>query len=614
MTTENKLPLPNPDFDELKNSLKLFMESYPGLQDYNFDGSTLSIILDTLSYNSHLNAFWLNMIGNEAFLNTAVKRNNVVSAARDLGYTPISARSAYTDVYMELTPAPDAQLENFVIVETGTAFAAKGEISSYTFNMLDDVIAYYDPEVGKYIVEDARIHEGRVMLHTWDVAAAERLGYPDEVYDLVNAGVSIPNLSVDTSTMRVMVQEYISNTDGTESRGDWRVYDQYDFGLNINKSSRVYFLSEDDTGRVNITFGDGNLGYKPAPGSKIKIMYVISSGPGANGVSVFSPATPISGISNIKVWPRFPASGGSFTEDVDSIKFNAQRAYESQGSAVVGSDYEHLVKTVYPNAKKVIAWGGHEVNPPQYGKVFISVQPEDGVILTEKDKETISKFIKDRNIITIESEITAPDYVDIDLDISLIYDKLQNSTGQIQSEVINTLKKYEAEKLQTFDKDLDYSRLVSIIDNASPYIKSNNTKITISKRLTVNVDLKREYTLDFGNAIKPETLTSSMFAYSSFNNCYFKYYNGKLAIFSYDEEAPKLILSDAGTLDPNTGIVTVAGINIKPNETYFNEYLNTNYIKVTAEPATMNVYTSMNQILTFDNITINHIINDGRRY
>lgn len=600
------LPLPNPDFTAIKSSLKEFMRNYEDLKDYDFDGSTLSILLDTLSYNSHLNAFWLNMVGNEAFLKTAVKRNSVVSAARDLGYTPTSARSASTTLHVEFEPKDTTLIKPFIDVYEGTAFTAATDTSSYTFNLLDRVQAYYDSSVNKYIAEDITVYEGRMLLHEWEVVAKETLGEPNKVADITNDGISIPNLNVDSSLLKVFVNEVGHDVlDGIYRDGNgYALYSEYDNSLNIDKDSRVYFISEDELGRVNISFGNNRLGFKPPVGSKITVSYIVSSGNSANGIGKFNYASSIDGVNVTSVIPLYPSSGGSFPESVESIKHNAQLSYESQGNAIVKGDYEFLVSQVYPNAKKVISWAGQDMNPPQYGKVFVSVQPKDGEILTEKDKNSIKKYLNSRNIITINPVIIDPDYLDINLNVLLSYSTAQTSAGLIHASVIDAIKEFERNKLQTFNRDLDYSRLLSVIDNASTAIQSNITDITISKRLVVNTKQPREYTLNFGNELKPGSLKSTFFSYSSFKNCYFKANNNMLSVYSGDS----LVLSDAGTVDYVNGLVTIRPLKIVADNAHFDKYSNSYYIQLEAVPKSNNIKSNNNQILNIDKILVNHLV------
>lgn len=598
--TNRSLPLPSPDFDSLKSSLKEFMQNYDGLSDYNFDGSTISIILDTLSYNSHLNAFWLNMIGNEAFLKTAIKRNNVVAAARDLGYMPASARSATTELYLEITPSGSA--EPSMTIPAGTAFTSSTNKTSYSFNLINDITAEFNYEKGVYVADDVKIHEGRLLVHEWEVASEKLLGQPNIVKDLTIEGISIPNQNVDASLVKV----YVLDTNLGE---DYVPFGAYNSGLNINKDSLIYFMSEDELGLVNLTFGDGILGYKPSVGSKIKVVYVISSGPGANGIGTFNQSSGTDFGTVTACIAKYPAAGGAYPEDINSIKYNAQLNYESQGKAVVTGDYEYLVRQAYPNAKKVITWGGQDNIPPQFGKVFISIQPKEGLTITNKEKFEILEKIAKKSITTVNPIIVDPEEIYIDLNVNINYIPDNNiSSGALERIVIDNIKAYANNTLNSFNKNLEYSRLLSNIDDSSKYITSNITEVVLSKRLNVFNDKQKEFNLNFGNKLQFESIQSSSFKYSSYDECYFSAAGDKLQIVTDIIENQELrrivVVTDAGTINYDTGSISLKVLPITPNKSYFDDIKNNYYVKIFALPTSNNIRASRNQILQIDNIKV----------
>ena len=600
MTTNRTLPVPNPDFDSLKTSLKDFMKSYDGLSDYNFDGSTISILLDTLSYNSHLNAFWLNMIANEAFIKTAVKRNNVVSAARDLGYTPSNASSAMTELYLELEPTQTATPST--TLPAGTMFTSSTNNTSYSFNLLDDVTIDFNYEKGLYIADNVKVYEGRLLVHEWQVAAENELGKPSVIKDVTLDGLSLPNQNVDSSMIKVYV---LDDNLGT----DYVKFNPYTDGLSLRKDSLAYFISEDELGLVNITFGDGIIGYKPSIGSKIKVVYLISSGPGANGVATFNQSSGTETGTVTTCISKYPAAGGAFAEDIASIKYNAQLNYESQGKAVVTGDYEYLVRNAYPNAKKVITWGGQDNVPPQFGKVFISIQPKAGLTITTKEKFEILEKIAKKNIATVNPIIVDPEEIYIDLIVTINYiPDNEISSGALERIVSDNIRTYADNALNMFDKNLEYSRLLTNIDDSSKYITSNITEILLSKRLNVFNSKQKEFSLNYGNALVPESIYSSAFSYSSYESCFFSANGNKLQIVTDIIENQALrritVVTDAGTIDYNTGAINLKVLPIIPNKSYFDNIKNNYYVKIFAKPASNNVRARRNQLLQIDNIKI----------
>jgi hypothetical protein len=406
--SETSLPLPNPDFDNIKQSLKNYLKTQDTLKDYDFDGSVMNVIIDLLSYNTHLNSFWLNMIANESFLQTAQKRSNIVAHAKTLNYIPVSAKCAYTDLYLEYEP--ENNISSSIIIPSGTTFLSSSSASSFTFNLLDDVVAVYSEQKNRYIANNARVYEGRLLIHEFTVVSKKGLTDINTTDDVTNDGVSVPNLNIDTSLLKVYIDDASDNTEYEE----YFLYDNST--LNLDETSRIYFLSEDEFGYPKITFGDGKIGRKPSLGSKIKIVYLISSGPGANGIAVFNQATPVQNAKTTNITALYPSGGGSFGEDLNNIKYNALLSYEAQGRAVTLSDYEFLTKQIYPNYKSVTVWSGQDNNPPEFGKVFISIQPKDNLILTEYEKKQIIDYIKQRNILTIRPIIVDPDYLYVNQD------------------------------------------------------------------------------------------------------------------------------------------------------------------------------------------------------
>lgn len=600
MNTNRTLPVPNPDFDSLKASLKDFMKSYDGLSDYNFDGSTISILLDTLSYNSHLNAFWLNMIANEAFIKTAVKRNNVVSAARDLGYTPSNASSAMTELYLELEPTQVAT--SSTTLPAGTTFTSSTNNTSYSFNLLDDITIDYNYEKGVYIADNVKVYEGRLLVHEWEVAVENELGKPNLVKDVTLTGISLPNQNVDSKLLKVYVQDDNINS-------NYIKFNPYSDGLSLKKNSLAYFVSEDELGLVNITFGDGVIGYKPSIGSKIKVVYLISSGPGPNGVATFNQSSGTETGTVTTCISKYPAAGGAFAEDIASIKYNAQLNYESQGKAVVTGDYEYLVRNAYPNAKKVITWGGQDNIPPQFGKVFISIQPKAGLTITTKEKFEILEKISKKNIATVNPIIVDPEEIYIDLIVTINYiPDNEISSGALERIVSDNIRTYADNALNMFDKNLEYSRLLTNIDDSSKYITSNITDILLSKRLNVYNNKQKEFSLNYGNALVPGSINSSAFSYSSYESCFFSTSGNKLQIVTDIVENQELrritVVTDAGTVDYETGSISLKVLPITPNKSYFDNIKNNYYVKIFAKPASNNIRAKRNQILQIDNIKI----------
>lgn len=584
--SETSLPLPNPDFDNIKQSLKNYLKTQDTLKDYDFDGSVINVIIDLLSYNTHLNSFWLNMIANESFLQTAQKRSNIVAHAKTLNYIPVSAKCAYTDLYLEYEP--ENNISSSIIIPSGTTFLSSSSASSFTFNLLNDVVAVYSEQKNRYIANNARVYEGRLLIHEFTVVSKKGLTDINTTDDVTNDGVSVPNLNIDTSLLKVYIDDASDNTEYEE----YFLYDNST--LNLDETSRIYFLSEDEFGYPKITFGDGKIGRKPSLGSKIKIVYLISSGPGANGIAVFNQATPVQNAKTTNITALYPSGGGSFGEDSNNIKYNALLSYEAQGRAVTLSDYEFLTKQIYPNYKSVTVWSGQDNNPPEFGKVFISIQPKDNLILTEYEKKQIIDYIKQRNILTIRPIIVDPDYLYVNLIVDVYLNKNLSNSSTINQDIISAINNYIDNKV-AFDTTLEYSRLSSAIDSSNKNILSNTINFILIKNVS-----KSAYIINFNNSILKGSLNSELFSYNNFANCKFIDKDGIIQIVtSLQNNSEFVIQPNIGEIDYEAGTINFDATKFQNNDS----------IKIYIKPSSYNLTNSRNGIINISDVKINLIKN-----
>ena len=584
--SEASLPLPNPDFESIKKSLKNYLKTQDTLKDYDFDGSVMNVIIDLLSYNTHLNSFWLNMIANESFLQTSQKRSNIVAHAKSMNYTPVSAKCAYTDLYLEYEPINN--ISSSIIIPAGTTFLSSSSASSFTFNLLNDTVAVYSEQKNRYVANNIRVYEGRLLIHEFTVVSKKGLTDINTTDDVTNDGISIPNLNIDTSLLKVYIDDASDNTEYEE----YFLYDNST--LNLNETSRIYFLSEDEFGYPKITFGNGKIGHKPSLGSKIKIVYLISSGPGANGIAVFNQATPIQNTKTTTITALYPSGGGSFGEDSNNIKYNAMLSYEAQGRAVTLSDYEFLTKQIYPNYKSVTVWSGQDNNPPEFGKVFISIQPKDNLILTEYEKKQIINYIKQRNILTIRPIIVDPDYLYVNLIVDVYLNKNLSNSSTINQDILNAINGYIDSKV-AFDTTLEYSRLSSVIDSSNKNILSNTINFILIKNVS-----KSEYIINFNNSILKGSLNSESFSYNNFNNCKFIDKNGIIQIVtSLQNNSEFVVQPNIGEIDYEAGIINFDATKFQNNDS----------IKIYVKPSSYNLTNSRNGIINISDVKVNLIKN-----
>ena len=481
----------NLDFDQIKDSLKDYLRSNSDFTDYDFEGSNLSVIIDTLAYNTYLNSYNANMVSNEVFIDSATLRENVVSLAKNVGYIPKSNTAARAMISFFVDTSRLTTNPSFLTLKPGlTATSRQFGVQNYSFNVLDEVTVPVVEGIAEF--NNILIYEGISITESFTVDSFE----PNQRFILGNS-------DVDTSTLRVRVRP-------SQDSIIERVYQQTQSLFEVDSSSPIYFVQEIEDGRYELIFGDGIFGIKPESGNYIEVTYVTSeSGPAANGIPAFHFAgriidnrlgSPVStSISNITVIQT--SFGGAGLESVDSIKRYSTKQFAAQGRAVTASDYETYVTKVYSDAESVSAYGGEEITPPEYGKVFIAIKPIEGAYL--------SNFIKD-NILTDLEKYTVAGIEPVIIDLSYLYIQYQSfvyyntntalSSADIVSKVDQSILDYSnSAELNKFGARFRYSTFGAIIDNTDDAITSNITRITLRRDLRVLINTLSEYEICFGN-------------------------------------------------------------------------------------------------------------------
>ena len=481
----------NLDFDQIKDSLKDYLRSNSDFTDYDFEGSNLSVIIDTLAYNTYLNSYNANMVSNEVFIDSATLRENVVSLAKNVGYIPKSNTAARAMISFFVDTSRLTTNPSFLTLKPGlTATSRQFGVQNYSFNVLDEVTVPVVEGIAEF--NNILIYEGISITESFTVDSFE----PNQRFILGNS-------DVDTSTLRVRVRP-------SQDSIIERVYQQTQSLFEVDSSSPIYFVQEIEDGRYELIFGDGIFGIKPESGNYIEVTYVTSeSGPAANGIPAFTFAgriidnrlgSPVStSISNITVIQT--SFGGAELESVDSIKRYSTKQFAAQGRAVTASDYETYVTKVYSDAESVSAYGGEEITPPEYGKVFIAIKPIEGAYL--------SNFIKD-NILTDLEKYSVAGIEPVIIDLSYLYIQYQSfvyyntntalSSADIVSKVDQSILDYSnSAELNKFGARFRYSTFGAIIDNTDDAITSNITRITLRRDLRVLINTLSEYEICFGN-------------------------------------------------------------------------------------------------------------------
>jgi hypothetical protein len=477
------------DFDQIKLNLKEFLQSQDKLQDYDFEGSALSTLIDVLSYVTHYNAVNANIGINETFLETAQSRGSVVGHARQLAYTPKSAAGALASVSVQVNN-PNS---NALTINRGARFKSVINNVSYTFSAIK---SYFTDDA---FFADVEIKQGinKKTSYIFDVQTSERF--------------IIPDLNVDTSTLLVNVFDSTTSTVGT-------TFIPVKSINQVTADSRVYFLNEAFDGRYEITFGDGVLGQALLNGNLIEIEYFITEGAAANGAAAFSLLDPIEENQNVTVTLNEAAKGGSPKESIKSIKYNAPLTFASQNRAVTPDDYKAIILENFNNAKSIVVWGGEDNDPPQYGKSFISVIPNLGESLSSAEKDfVINTVIKPRSVVSITPELVDPEYTYVALEVFYKRNSSEStlSFSQITSLVNQSVNSYNENQLRKFDGVLRYSTLLNSIDTAEKSIVNSTVRLYMKKRFIPTLNQTNKYELDFSSPIYSTTSSESVIYRSS---------------------------------------------------------------------------------------------------
>jgi hypothetical protein len=552
------------DFDNIKVNLKQFLTNYRDadgnliFKDYDFDASSLSILLDILSYNTHYNAYYANMVANEMFLDSAVKRSSAVSIAKHLGYTPASFRSAKAKVSFTIndpigTPAT-LTLPKF------SSFTTTINDVVYTFSNLDAITI--KPSNGIYTFTDVEITEGVPLSYTYRVDVSG----PDEKY-------KIPNLNIDTTTLRVTVQNSYSDLTTT-------TYVQSGALEAVSPLAQVFYLEQNPTGYYEIFFGDNTTGKKLVSGNLVKIEYLVSNGSACNASSnieqSFSLGVTVGGVQLASsIIASTNSTGGDNGDTLSGIKFKAPRFLSSFNRAVTANDYKSIIEASYPLVESIAVWGGEDNNPPKYGKVIISLKPYAGYTINTEIKNKIKNdILQDKKMMTIIPEFVDPNYLYIALDTKVKFDSKNSryTANEISILVKGKINDYFSTDLQKFNKSFIYSKLSKIIDSIDASIIGNVSNFKIQKRIAPTVNITNTYSdtnsIKFANPLMSGSVISTAFYYRVNTDIKTVYLQDVITTSTtstlnlYDFYTDKLVVSNIGTVDYSAGLVSLPTLKI----------------------------------------------------
>ena len=570
MAANTYLEVTEVDFEDIRSNLKSYLNSQTQFNDYDSEGSNISVLLDILAYNTHYNSFYTNMLANEMFLDTAQQRDSVVSRSKELGYISRSARGSTANV--TITFAGIASTVSSFNLPKNSKFSTTIDDISYTFVTPEDVLIN---NVANTFSKAISITEGEPLTQRFTVNTSNPVRY------------ALPNQDVDTRSISVRVQESSTNLANTVFTLATNIRD-------VNSSTPVYYLQECADKQFEIYFSDGALG-KPLKNNQIIIVdYRVCNGPVTNGANTFS-------IDSVNITPSYSsaslvvnsvARGGVDLESIDSIKFNAPRNFEVQNRAVINNDYQRILLNENTDLASVAAFGGETAVPPVFGKVFIAVKPTGEQFATAIRKQEIRESILNRTPLGIDPVMVDPDYIYIIPTIRTFYDSLK--TTLTASATIAACRAavdaFDTANLERFGNKLRYSRLVRALDNTNEAILNNDVSLRIQKKFVPNTNVAEKVTLRFSNPLRTGSLSSTKFTFNGFDAFLDDDGLGNVNIFRFNDDKQKVnIVTAAGSIDYTTGLVEV--------ERFLPSAFDGIEMKVTVEPVNLDVTPVREQIL-----------------
>ena len=516
------------DFDSLKADLKRFLQNQGQFKDFDFEGSNISTIMDLLTYNTYINAYYLNQIGTESFLDTALLKESVVSHAKELNYTPRSRNSSRATVNLSVE---GNATDGTTTIGKFTSFTTNLGANTLIFSTDRDITAVNDG-TGTFIANNVNIFEGTVVTEFFDVTSS-------------NTKIVIASANVDIDSLDVVVQNSASDLANTQ-------FSKAENLFNLTPSSPVFFVQGYGNDKYEIEFGNDVTGKRLSVGNIIRLRYRDTLGKDGNNAKVFT------STDNITVTTVANSSLGSERESIDSVRFNAPRVFSTQDRAVTTEDYKALVKNKFPTIETLNVVGGEKLDPPRFGKVVVIPKPFNSKVASKSLKDSIVEFLSDKASISTEVITSDPKFLILDINSAVRFNSTQTSRSveDIKTEVTQTILNFGTNNLSEFDKDFRFSKLVADIDATDTSILSNNTKVKLAKVISPFTGQKSDINLNFGNALHSGSITSSLFN-RIINGVVFEAFledkNGTIQVCSTTRGSKEVLDFNAGDIDYTTG-------------------------------------------------------------
>ena len=582
----------NLDFDQIKASIQDYLRANSNFTDYDFEGSNLSTIIDTLAYNTYITSYNANMVTNEVFIDSATLRENVVSLARNVGYLPRSRKAAVSNISffadVSGTSATTVTLKAGIVAISSRT--AKGK-DNFTFSIPNDITVPVD-DTGTATFNNIDVYEGSYLVQSFTVSSRNQ-----------TQKFILPNAGIDTSLLRVTVKE-------SENSTVTRVFNRFDSLFEVGPDSPIYYLQEIDSERYEILFGDGVFGVALQEPNFIEVKYITSGGAEGNGIGSLRYAGTLRDNNNNAitagvslVTTNEPSFGGSSIESVESVKKYSTQIYSSQNRAVTASDFEAIVPTIYPETESISAFGGEELTPPQYGKVYVSIKPTNGVFLSSAIKENIKRQISKYSVAGIITEIVDLKYLYVETDSQVYYNSNKAPNSSFVSSLVtqNSNRYADSTELNKFGARFKYSKFQRIVDESHESVTSNITIVDIRRDMEATMNQFTEYEICFGNRFQINNhghgthngsigynIRSSGFKISGISdtvylgdNPNFDLKTGTIFLFKLNSPTEPVILRRSiGTIDYMKGEIKLNPINIIQTDVF----RGTNLVEISATP------------------------------
>ena len=575
------------DFNSLKDNLKSFLKNNTQFKDLDYEGSNINVLLDVLAYNTYLNGFYTNMVASEMFLDSAQLRDSVVSHAKELNYIPRSFTSSKATITVAITPTSAV---TSVLIPRYTTFTSRSGSNTYTFATSDAVVL--NTSNGGAFSTTLDVYEGIIASETFVV----NLSNTSQRYILSNP-------TIDISSLNVTLYEDNGATIVPYTRADQL--------LGVNDTTKAFFLQGAENQQYEIVFGDNVFGRKPKDGSSVVIKYRVSSGELSNGCYEFASDGSIDGHPNVQITTVTSSQGGSVAESIQDIKFNAPRLFQAQNRAVTESDYEVLLLNQFADIQAISAYGGETVSPPQFGKVFISVDVANADGAPESRKKAFYDYIIQKTPATIAVEFIDPQffYVKVNTIVSYDVNNTIKSTADIETSAKAAISQYNNDSLGNFKKTLYFSKLSEMIDASESSVISNDTSLKLVYRLYPQTDVDTNYRVQINNELQTETglrlsvgekhyghtLTSSVFTYEGSRCVLVDDTQGGVYVAAKQSDRIEVIKL-IGSINYVSGILTLVNFNVSSYEG--------NYIELMFQTKSKNISGSKNAILAIDPIDV----------